>query len=133
MKQKILFFLLILLITSSVCIYADTSEFFVQSLFITRVYPHRLGYRIVYQRTDNQYDEFYIPRGWFQEAAGRGEMIFGTDDAYPFFSVFYRNGEFHHIRIYVRDNYNHPTWGTLEAPRTYDQYFQDVETLEIEY
>jgi len=69
---------------------------------IATIYAHRLGYKIVFQRDKAD------------------------------FGVFYVDGKFDHIRLYLIRNFNDPTWAVLSANQTEEKLF-DIDTLDIAY
>lgn len=102
------------------------------TVYLTRVYPHRLGYRVVYPRTDLYPTEAYLPSRWFTDAAGKAEIIYVADRSAPYMIVYYRGGEFSHVRLFVQRNMAHRTWGALPGDVDYSDAFS-VETLDIRY
>ena len=85
----------------------------------------------MYVKSSVEAGEVFFSHSWFYEAGGTGELVLGDDPSYPYFSVFYRNGEFSHVRLYLQRDYNHRSWGVLRNPDAYNDRF--TETFEIEY
>ncbi len=111
-----------------------TSEFYVKSVPIIKVYPHNLGYRVIYMRSSLELADFYVPLEWFYGAAGKGELVFGRQSEYPFFSIYWKGTEFDHIRMYLQKDLNHPSWGHMSAAVSNAARANfDVETLELEF
>jgi hypothetical protein len=103
------------------------------SVPILKILSHPQGYKVLYMRnSDMKVDEFYIPHSWFSKAGGKAEMVFGKDPSYPYFSVFYRDGKFDFIRLYVIDDVKDLTWGILRKTEASNAAF-NVETLDIKY
>jgi hypothetical protein len=117
---------------SAVFAFADESDMFVKTMPITRIYTHRLGYRVLYLKTDLNFGEFYVPMSWFDEAGGKGVLIKGTDPSYPYFSIFWKNGEFHSVKLYVKSDLNHESWGAMTVSPEVAARF-DVDTLELDF
>lgn len=116
---------------------AETSEFFVKTVPINKVYQHRLGYRISYTKSDHTLGIIYVPHKWFVREAGteaepKAELVTGSGQAFPYFSIFWRNGEFHHIRLYLEENLNAVSYDELDNPEAFDSRF-DKETLDPEF
>ncbi|MCK5153412.1 MAG: hypothetical protein KAQ93_03565 [Spirochaetales bacterium] len=133
--KKLILLIAILMIISSITAFADTSEFYVKTLPIVKVYDHTLGYRIVYMKSNFELTAIYIPKEWFRTAAETGEppkaeLVAGKDSAYPYFSVFWKGADFDHIRIYVHIDLNNPTWGDLDPLVDITEKF-NVETLKL--
>lgn len=137
MRKRNIFFALIFFFLIAGVAGAETSEFFVKTVPITRVYQHRLGYRIAYPKSNHTMGIIYVPHRWFVREAGtedeaKAELSAGSGPAYPYFSVFWRNGEFHHIRLYLEQNLRDLSYGQLDNPAAFNERF-DIDTLEIEF
>lgn len=135
MKKQLVIVIAVLLLTLfTLSAVADESEFFFKSLPITRVYAHRDGYRIIYRRTNMELADMYVPVKWFQYepgagSRGKGDLVMEEDPAFPYFSIFWKNGEFSHVRLYLRKDKNHMSWGIMRNPEAYADRF-DVENLD---
>ena len=87
-----------------------------KTVAIAKVYPHSLGYRILYFRSDMQYGEMYVPGSWFKfGAAGKVAVVWGSTAEFPYFTIYYLDGKFDRIVLYLHSNMKDPTWGTLPA------------------
>ena len=101
---------------------------------IEKIYVHRLGFIVIYRRGAHQFARTFIPEYWFSETAGRGEMIgLGSGREWPSMSVFYRDGEFSHVRLRVRRNRGHETWRAVPLNVNIDEFFQGVEEIRLEF
>lgn len=130
--KKLIFISLVLLLLSSVFVFADESEMFVKTMPITRIYMHKFGYRVVYLKTDMTLADFYVPMRWFDEAGGKGVLIRGYDAAYPYFSIFWKQGEFHSVKLYVKDNLDDESWGSMDLTPEESAVF-DIDALELDF
>ncbi len=109
------------------------SEFYYLNLPIEKVYPHRLGYVVVYRKSGNELGRTYLPMEWFADSAGKGELIkIHSGAVWPYLSVFYKSGKFDHLRLYVRSSFDHPSWGNLPQGASIDDNFK-VEDLKLEF
>jgi hypothetical protein len=106
-------------------------KLYVKTVGIMKILNHALGYKVLYLKSSMEVGEFYVPHSWFK-AGGKAELILGSGQAYPYFSIFYRNGEFDHIKIYAADNVQHLSWGRLKR-QVGDSSKFDVETLDLEF
>jgi len=66
------------------------------------------------------------------EEATKAELYTGIEPVYPYFSIFWKNGEFSHIRLYLNKNLSHESYGDLENPEDFADKF-NVETLALEF
>jgi hypothetical protein len=110
----------------------NEANLYVATVYVNRVYTHRLGYKVLYQQQDLSLGEVYLPNSWFSKAAGRAELINTRSTAAPYMEIYYNNGEFAYVRLYVRRNPNHVSWGSLRPGEAPEEAF-DQETLNISY
>jgi hypothetical protein len=104
------------------------SEYFYYNVPIEKVYPYRLGYVIRYRKGASDMATVYLPREWFNDAAGKGELIYlSSGPRWPYLSVYYKDGEFNHVRIYLRRLRSHETWGNIPLGVNLDEHFANVE------
>ena len=112
---------------------ARESSYFVKTLPITRIYPHSKGFKVLFIRSDLNIGSFYVPMNWFRGsgAANQAQIMYGIDPAYPYCYIFWSEGEFSHIRLYVIKDKNHESWGVLSPTEDLSKF--DAETLEIKF
>lgn len=110
----------------------EQPKVYVKSVPILKIFSHPEGYKVLYMKSDMKVGEFYIPHGWLSKAGGKAEMVFGRDPSYPYFSVFYRDGKFDYVRLYVIDDVKDLSWGILRKTEASNAAF-GVDTLQIEY
>lgn len=108
------------------------SGFGAVTVYLQRVYPHRQGFKVTYNRTDLYPAEAYIPADWFVASAGRAELIETSNRSVPYMTVFYRDGAFDFVRLYVHPSRSHVSWGALPDGTDLSEEF-GIETLEIQY
>ena len=133
MKRTVLLFALILLVLGVFVVNAQEQDpkLYVKTVGIMKVLNHALGYKVLYLKSTMELGEFYIPHSWFK-AGGKAELILGDTPAFPYFSVFYRDGEFDHIKLCAHENIQHLSWGRLKR-QVGDSSKFDVETLDLEF
>jgi hypothetical protein len=133
MKRTVLLLVLILLLLGGLSAGAQEqdAEIFVKTVSIMKILNHALGYKILYLKSSMEVGEFYVPHSWFK-AGGKAALILGDSPAFPYFSVFYRNGEFDHIKLYAHRNIQHLSWGRLPRQPGDSSKFE-VETLDLEF
>jgi hypothetical protein len=139
-----LFLLLVLVILSQgVFIFAQDnnqqrgeSEYYYFNFPIEKIYTHRLGYLVVYRRVSNGTASTYIPVDWFRDISGKGEIIYlGSGPEWPSMIVYYKNGEFSHVRLRLRRDRLHETWGMIPfaVSANMDERFQDIEEVKLQF
>ncbi len=131
MKRAVPIFLLLLVLGAAFGQEQDANVY-VKSVPILKILTSSAGYKVLYVKSDMQVGEIYLPLSWFGKAGGKAEIVFGRDPAYPYFSVFYRDGKVDFIRLYVLDNVGDVSWGILKRSEEEFNRFK-VDTLKIEY
>jgi hypothetical protein len=112
----------------------NESEFYYKSVPLEKIYIHRAGYVLAYRRGVTHLVQLYIPYDWFSDTAGKAEVIMlPKGQSWPSLTVFYKEGEFSHMRLYVHRWKEHPTWGIIPISANIDDRFKDVETIKLEF
>jgi hypothetical protein len=110
------------------------SEYFYVNVPIEKVYPYRKGYVIQYRKGVNQMARAYLPIEWFQAAANQGDLIYlGPGNSWPYLTVYYKNGTFDHVRLYLRKDRGHPSWGNIALGVNIDDRFENVDDLKLDF
>lgn len=110
MKRRIVALLVVGLVAFAVL--AETSVYYPIRLDVVKVYSHADGYKVVYRKGALDVAEFYLPITWIVPG-GRAEIIRGHDTSYPYAILFYKEGKFDHLKLYVFADQRDPTWGQL--------------------
>jgi hypothetical protein len=110
------------------------SEYYYVNVPIERVYPYRKGYVVSYWKSSGGIANMYIPVEWFTEAASRGELItIGSGRSWPHATIYYKAGQFSHVRLFVRRERGHESWGNVPLNVNLDDRFENVDDLKIEF
>jgi len=111
----------------------ETDMYYI-NVSIEKIYQTSLGYVILHRKGANQFSTVSIPYEWFTEAAGKAELMrLSAGSGWPTMSVFYKNGEFSHVRVYVHRLGGHRSWGLLPGNVDARSYFTDTENFNIEF
>ncbi len=105
----------------------------VKSKRIEKILGHRLGYQVFYLKADQSLASFYAPHRWFNTSGGAGEMIRGDGPEYPYFQVYYVDGEVDLVRLFVRRSRRHLSWGSLRGDDAAIEPQFDVDRPNIEF
>ena len=112
----------------------DESDYYYFNFTIEKIYIHRLGYVVVYRTGSNRIATTYIPHEWFNTIGGKGEVIgLGYGPEWPSMIVYYKDGEFSHVRLRLRRDRLHETWGVVPLTANIDENFQDLEEVKLEF
>jgi hypothetical protein len=110
----------------------NKSEYYYVNVSLEKVIPHKLGFIVVYRKGNFDFAESYLPVEWFGGTASKGEVIrISGGSAWPYMSVFYKGGKVDHVRLYVRKELGHISWGALPSGKNVDDKFK-VEDLVLE-
>ena len=133
MNKRATLIMVLFMILCGTFLYAEvtTSEYYPKTMAINRVYPHTMGYRVDYIKSDRTIGTFYAPTEWFKKAAGYGEIVYGFGAQYPYATFYYKDGKIDHFRLYLVSDFNDMSWGVLRGD-DYESKF-DVSELVIEY
>jgi hypothetical protein len=109
-------------------------EMYYLNIPIEKIYMSGEGYIVQYRKGVNEIRTLGIPYDWFTNADGKGEMLklpAGTN--WPSMSVFYKNGEFSYVRLYVHRLKAHTTWSVVPQGADVKRYFENAESFKIEF
>ncbi|MDR0323297.1 MAG: hypothetical protein LBI12_02480 [Treponema sp.] len=102
---------------------------------VEKVYPSVDGYIVQYRKNSSHtLGTIGLPIEWFTSGAAKAEVFNlpnGLD--WPTMSIFYVNGEFSHVRLYLHPVKSHRTWGNLPLGTDVNRFFPSRETLIIEF
>ena len=112
------------------------SEYYYFNYPIEKIYTYRLGYMVVYRRNSNHMARTYIPHEWFTAIGegNKGEIVYlGSGNEWPSMTFYFKDGEFSFVRLRLRKEKSHETWGYVPLNMNLDEYFTDIEEVRPEY
>lgn len=114
--------------------FKDESSFYYFNFPIEKIYSHRLGYMVVYRRGANLQARTFIPLEWFNKIGAQGEVVtLSHGKEWPSMTVYYKDGVFSHVRLRLREERAHESWGLIPLNVNYDEYFQNIEEVKLEF
>jgi len=114
--------------------FKSPSEYYYVNVALEKVYTCRKGYMVVYRKGLADFGRAYLPMEWFNQAGGKGELIqLPAGSRWPSLSIYYKNGEFSHCRLYVRRDIRHESWGSVPAGTDTDANFDGVNDLRLQF
>ena len=136
--KRVIFLLIVLAVVSPVFSQNNTNErssMYYVNVRVERIYPSVEGYIVQYLKNNSQIAIIGIPMEWFIDAAGRAELLqLPAGKNWPTMSVFFVDGEFSHLRLYVHRVKSHVTWGAVPQGADLARYFsEDRDTLNFQY
>ena len=135
--KKICAALACMLLLSVSLTFAQESKLYARSFNIERVFVHAKGYKVTYITGTMKYTATYLPHKWFSQAASsdgshaKGQVAYGNDPSYPYMTVFWKEGKFSHVRLYLKSDVNDISYGTISPKQ--DPAAFDVEEPHLEY
>jgi hypothetical protein len=110
------------------------SDMYYVNVSVERVFPSKLGYIVQYRKGTNGVGTIGLPIAWFEAAAGKAELInLPRGLSWPTLTLFYKDGNFSHLRLYVHRAKGHSTWGNIPQNADVSVYFKDQETMKLEF
>jgi hypothetical protein len=89
---------------------------------------------VVYRRGAAKVGTVYIPYTWFKYDMAKGILgLLGDGPTQPSMSIFYKEGAFHSVKLYLAKRPSHLTWGSLPSTVNLDDRFEGVEELKIQF
>jgi hypothetical protein len=89
-------------------------DVYVKSVRIAKIYPHAIGYRILYFKSNLEYAEMYVPGSWFSfSGTSKANVIWGESSEFPYFTIYYADGKFDRILLFLQSNMHDVSWGSL--------------------
>ena len=109
------------------------SEMYYVHTQLLKIFPHPKGYYVIYRRAGLGSGEAFIPAEWFSSKVHRGAIAFINTRVNPYLSFFIRDGKCEYIRISAPRDLQSQVWGLLQYPQQYDEKFEGVESLPLEF
>jgi hypothetical protein len=143
--MKFMAMVLVILITAAIPLAAQQTEqesdgYFCVSVPAYKIYAHSKGYVFTYRKNSTETGRLFFPFSWFQfgnevnDEPVKGKLsVLRAGEAWPYVSIFYRNGQFSHIKLYVRKDENHMSWGAIPAAANLDREFDSADPPKLEF
>ena len=114
------------------------SDYYYFNYPIEKIYLYRLGYMIVYRGNSNLMARTYVPHEWFTGTGeeNKGEIVYLTPgNEWPSMTFYFKDGDFSHVKLRIRRDRSHQSWGYVPLNMNLDELFKDIEEVvpEFEY
>ena len=110
----------------------NISELYYVNVPIEKVYPYKLGYVVLFRKGNNNLGRAYIPYEWFRVNVKKADLIqLPPGKTWPCMSVFYKDGAFYGVKLYVAKSQSHLSWGNIPSNVNLDDRFQGVESIDL--
>ena len=138
MKKTCRYFILCVLLFGVVSVFPLTAEskeadvYYINTQLL-KIFPHPKGYYVIYQRANMGTGEAYIPLEWFSPKENKADIAFINARVNPHLTFFIRNGKCEYVRISTPKDRGAHVWGVLSSPLQYNEKFDGVESLALEF
>ena len=135
MKKSMLLlisFVLVFGLVAALPLASTESEFYYVNVQILKIFPHKLGYYVIYRRAGLKTGEVYIPQKWFDRRDQRAVMNLTDQNINPYLSFMIKNGEFNHVRVIAPKDIRNQVWGLINESEIPAEKF-NVEKLPLEF
>lgn len=107
----------------------NSSDYYPVRLDVVKVYSHADGFRVVYRKGMAGFADLYLPLDWFKP--GGSQLVRGEGPAYPYMVVYFKEGKFSHVRLYVAADPRDQSWGMLGSEEGKGKF--EVTELKLEF
>jgi len=117
------------------------SPLYEKSLPIAKITASAQGYKVIYLNAAGDPHTIYVPLDWFYQGSGfstddgftKAELDLGTDPSYPYIQFYWKNGAFHHLKIYARSDKSDSTWGSVRTGDSVADKFDPTKPLDLKF
>ena len=109
---------------------AADSAFYPVRVDVVKVFSHRDGFMVLYRKGTADVGTAYLPVRWFVPG-GKAELVRANDPSFPYMTLFYKDGKFDHLRLYVLSDQRDLTWGVLPPSEGAGKF--DSDDLKMEF
>lgn len=117
------------------------SPLYIKSLPLTKITATAKGYKVVYATEGGDLRVMYLPMQWFYPSGGyvtddgytKAELFLGRDTSYPFVQFYWKNGTFHHVRVYAIADKTDSTWGLSDPSKDLAGLFDPAKPLDLKF
>jgi hypothetical protein len=120
---------------------AAESAYYSKTVPVAKIVSHELGYKVTYLTNKFEPRTIYLPMEWLYQTGSyrtedgfvRAEVVRGFGEQYPYMQLFWKDGKFHHLRLFVVDNYSDRSWGTVGDPVSLAAQFDPKKELDLKF
>jgi hypothetical protein len=108
---------------------ADTTSQYPKDVYykvvpLMKVMTGSPGYMVQFFNSKAQVQTVYIPISWFNNGpTSKADIVFTLGPSIPYMAIFWADGKFDHVTLYVSSNDNDPTNGVLGEDKDLSSLF----------
>lgn len=129
LKKKIII-LAIMVTVAGIASAFELSSLYVKTVYVSKVYTYEQGYKVMYVKQNLDIGTAYIPLKWVKEK--KAIIVPGNDPLYPYMSIYWKEGQFYRVILYIPDDPRNPAWGFVSKTDQEAEKF-NIDTLEMEF
>lgn len=138
--KKLLAILIFALFVAGVASAAE-STLYAKAVAIQKVTSHEKGYKVTYFTSHGELKTVYVPLEWFYQVGEyktsdgfiKAEIVRGAGSSYPYMQIFWKDGKFHHLRLFVKDNYDDRMWGVVNPAENLGAKFDPTKIPDFQF
>jgi hypothetical protein len=128
LKKWVVILSLIILATITYTTWSAESDYYVKTVRIYKIYHHKKGFVVTYEKQSLDVFTTFIPYAWFDAPKEKGErlkaeVLYKDLPEYPYMNIYWDKNGFSHVRLYLQEKKTHPSYGSLTNPNVYDNSF----------
>lgn len=120
---------------------AADSPLYAKVVPIQKITSHQKGYKVNYFTSHTELKTIYVPIEWFYPTSNfktpdgflRAELVRGMGPAYPYLQIFWKDGAFHHLRLFVHKDFQNPSWGVLDPAADFGAQFDPAKVPVLQF
>jgi hypothetical protein len=112
----------------------DEKSFFSVTIPAYRIYPHAKGYVFTYRKNSIETARLFLPYEWFRRTPESNEVqakgmlrVLGQGNTWPQVSIFYNDGQFSYVKLYIRPETTHESWGFITSGAKFGAEFENAD------
>jgi hypothetical protein len=111
------------------------SSYYYATVLVDKVYSTPQGYVLTYRPGLSRSDlaNIYLPIEWFNFGEPHEIVWIDNGAVYPHMDIFYNSGKFAFVRLFIRKDKRHPTWGYIPSNVDLTSRFAEVTEVTLEY
>lgn len=120
---------------------AADSPLYAKVVPVHKITSHQKGYKVNYVTNHGDLKTLYVPIEWFYPTSEfktsdgfiRAELVKGSGQAYPYLQIFWKDGTFHHLRLFVRQDFRDPSWGVFDPAADFGAQFDPAKVPVLQF
>jgi len=101
---------------------------------VEKIWLAGTGYIIQYRKSTSQMGTLGIPYNWFTDPGSTAELVrLPRGPNWPNMTIFYKDGKFSHIRLYMHWQKSHQTMGVTPMGSDVSRHFVEKDAFKFDF